>query len=183
MTALRRDCNVCSTPAGLNSTTTAAYDTPLRGLDADIELLTAGLHPDFVEGLGLVPALGSFLEDWSASFGLAAELHEPGFLPSQLSTEAEVQLFRIAQEALNNIHKHAHATRVDVRLDLRDETLLLRIEDDGEGFDPAEASERQPRGGLGLVGMRERAALMGGTLAIEPMPGRGNAVIVAVPIG
>ena len=94
----------------------------------------------------------------------------------------EINLYRIAQEALNNVRKHAQSTRVDVILERRGADLMLVVEDDGNGF---EADERGvPAGGtqgLGLLGMRERAALMGGTIEIESAPGEGTTVFARVP--
>ena len=90
-----------------------------------------------------------------------------------MSLEAEVAYYRIAQEALNNVVKHARATRVDVMLDSRDGSVVMVIEDDGLGFDP---EEREPAEGVGLAGMRRRAALIGATLQIESAPGDGATI-------
>ena len=95
--------------------------------------------------------------------GIAAELHTSGLLDDRLASEVETALYRIAQEALNNVAKHSRARRVEVILERRPDCVLLIVEDDGVGFDAARttAADRQ---GFGLVGMQERAALVGATL-------------------
>ncbi len=92
--------------------------------------------------------------------------------------------FRIAQEALANAWRHAHASRAEVLLVYEQERLRLRVQDDGRAFDLAEAEQRRVSGGLGLLGMRERAALVGAELVITTAPGQGTAVEVrlALPI-
>jgi two-component system, chemotaxis family, sensor kinase Cph1 len=85
----------------------------------------------------------------------------------------------VAQEALNNVVKHAHASRVDVLLEARDDSVVLVIEDNGVGFDPHDASVADK--GIGLAGMRERASLIGGTLDVESHEGQGTAIYLRVP--
>src|SRR5690606_21420944 len=97
----------------------------------------------------------------------------------RLPPEAETNLYRVAQEALHNVVRHADATHVTVLLQRIDGALLLVVEDDGCGFDPASLATA---GHLGLLSMRERAALAGGTLEIESRPQAGTAVFVRVPL-
>ena len=97
--------------------------------------------------------------------------------------DAETHLFRIAQEALSNIHKHAKASHVEVRLHRCDDTIVLTIEDDGQGFNPSARSAIDEERGMGLVGMRERATLVRGTLRIDTTPGQGTTVVVSIPSG
>jgi signal transduction histidine kinase len=99
----------------------------------------------------------------------------------RLSPEAESALYRITQEALNNAQKYSQASRVDVLLERRDSNVVLIVEDDGVGFD-ARKDTAAEAGGLGLVGMRERATLVGGTLEIESRPGEGTAIFARVPV-
>jgi signal transduction histidine kinase len=101
---------------------------------------------------------------------------EKGTLPA----EVVATLYRIAQEALSNIAKHAQATSVDIILERSPDNVSLIIEDDGVGFDPNEVSSRG-NGGFGLMGMRERAALVGGMVEIESQLGKGATVIVRIP--
>ncbi len=104
---------------------------------------------------------------------------DDGLVREQLPAAAEVTFYRIAQEALNNVLKHAHASQVNVILETREQLTTLVVEDDGIGFDLAE-TETGDRG-LGLAGMRERAALIGGSLEIESMPGHGTTIFVRCP--
>jgi signal transduction histidine kinase len=93
-----------------------------------------------------------------------------------------VHLFRIAQEALNNIHKHANASSVNIRLELREDVVILSIEDDGKGFDLGTSQRAESRDhGMGLLGMQERAVLMRGTLDIRSRNSGGTTVTVRVP--
>jgi signal transduction histidine kinase len=96
----------------------------------------------------------------------------------------ELILFRIIQEALNNIGKHASATRADVNLEFADSQLTVAIKDNGKGFDlPDTVGDLSNSGKLGLVGMNERVSLLGGTLVIQSKPGRGTTVDISVPLG
>ena len=97
----------------------------------------------------------------------------------RLTAEIETTIYRLAQEALNNVAKHARATLVDVVLERRPATLSLIIEDNGVGFDPAGVDGAGQH--LGLIGMRERAALLGAEFQIESSPGRGTTVILRTP--
>jgi signal transduction histidine kinase len=97
---------------------------------------------------------------------------------TRLPGEIETALYRLFQEALTNVVKHAHATTVSILLVRRDGRVMAIVEDDGRGFDPAEARAD----GLGLVGMRERAGLVGGRLTIEAAAGAGTTIAVEVPV-
>ncbi|PYS47332.1 MAG: ATPase, partial [Acidobacteria bacterium] len=99
---------------------------------------------------------------------------------SRPSPETETCLYRIAQEALNNTCRHARATRVDVLLERRDHSVVLIVEDDGAGFNVEEKADSHE--GLGLLGMRERAVLVGGTLEIESAPNAGTTIFARVPV-
>jgi signal transduction histidine kinase len=123
------------------------------------------------------------VEDWSGRYRVPAELwaDEDVDAPGFLSPEAETNLYRITQEALNNIAKYADASSVEVLLKRRGDTLVLLIQDDGVGFDVAEFGGRKLKT-MGLVGMRERAGLVGGTFQIESASGEGTTVYVQVPL-
>ncbi len=97
----------------------------------------------------------------------------------RFTPEIETNLYRIVQEALNNTHKHAKAKSVEVVLEKRGDLIVLLVEDNGKGFNPEATKNR--RKGIGLIGMKERAALVGGTLEIESVPGRGTTIFVRVP--
>jgi PAS domain S-box-containing protein len=149
-------------------------------LDADVDFLAWELRPASLDDLGLAAALANFVKDWSKHFQIQAEYHTSGMDEDRPSPETEITLYRIAQEALNNTYKHAQAGLVDVLLERRDGHVVLIVEDDGGGFDPDEIAESQQ--GLGLLGMRERAALVGGTLEIESSPNEGTTIFARVPI-
>ncbi len=153
--------------------------TLAKQIDAGIDFLAWELLPA-LDDLGLHPALAKYVSEWSHYAGITAELLGSGIKNERFAPEAETNLYRIAQEALNNIYKHAEAKRVEVILDKRDGDLfVLIIQDDGKGFDPADKMNRDK--GIGLIGMRERAALIGGSLEIESAPGKGTTVFVRVP--
>jgi signal transduction histidine kinase len=131
---------------------------------------------------GLSAALETLVREWSAMTGVAAEFHasatpRPG---PRLARDIESHVYRIVQEALTNVAKHAAASRVSVLLTHAREELALIVEDDGHGF--AEAASRPGGSGMGLVSMRERAALIGGQIQIESMAGRGATVFVKIPL-
>ena len=101
---------------------------------------------------------------------------------AELPDDVSVNLYRIVQEGLHNVHKHARATHVSVLLAIRDTEVALVIEDDGQGFE-ADAHDPQQHRGLGLVSMRERARLIGGEFSIEATPGKGTSIFVRVAHG
>jgi PAS domain S-box-containing protein len=147
-----------------------------KRLDHDVDQLVWQLRPTALDDLGLRAALTNYVQDWSARVGIAATVHSSGLLDERLSADVETALYRIAQEALTNVAKHAEARNVEVILERRPDHVLLIVEDDGVGFEPA---QRETAGqGFGLLGMRERAALVGATLEIESSAGNGTAVLV-----
>ena len=159
-----------------------ALDAIARHLDHDVEELVWQLRPTALDDLGLQAALANYIQEWSERAGIATALHTSGLLDHRLASEVETALYRIAQEALNNAAKHSRARRVEVILERRTDCVLLIIEDDGVGFEegPAATDGR----GFGLVGMQERAKLVGAQLDIESTPGRGTTILVrmAVPM-
>jgi PAS domain S-box-containing protein len=150
-------------------------------LDRHLDFFTSKLHPAALDDLGIVAALDQFVRQWSATFGVPAEFHTGGCGKLRLGPEVAVHLYRFAQEALHNVYKHADATRVGVILEQRDGRMRLIVEDDGVGFD-AQSSTRSRNGGLGLVGMRERAALVRGSFHVESMSGQGTTVFLELPL-
>jgi signal transduction histidine kinase len=151
-----------------------------RQLDEDIAFRVWELRPTVLENLGLQAALTNYVRHWSKHFGIRAQLHTGRSTDERLTLEAETMMYRLAQESLNNVAKHARADHVDVVLERSAEHVSLIIEDNGVGFD---ASSAEPAGeGLGLIGMRERAALVDADFQIESTPGRGTTVIVRAPV-
>ena len=149
-------------------------------LDADVDFLAWELRPAALDDIGVAGAMDSFVQQWSRYSGVEAQFHTTGLDKERLSPETETNLYRIMQEALNNTMKYAQATRVDVLLERRENQVVLIVEDDGAGFDPNEAVGRDGKG-MGLIGMRERAALVGGTLQIESQPKKGTTIFARVP--
>jgi signal transduction histidine kinase len=141
----------------------------------EMRLLLFELRPPLLEERGLFGALQSRLGAVESRAGLTTEIQGEG--AERLAPETEQELFRLAQEALNNVLKHAHAHRVTVRLDVTDANATLEVADDGLGFEPA----LKGGAGFGLPGMRERAERVGGALEIESEPGGGTTVRVTVP--
>jgi signal transduction histidine kinase len=144
---------------------------------AEMRALIFELRPDALVSEGLVAALTKQAESLRARHSVAVRT-DLGPEP-QVSLEIKEALYRIAQEALHNIVKHARADSVAVRLSCSTETVALEVCDDGCGFDPAGSFP----GHLGLQSMRERATRLGGTLAIESAPGRGTRLRAAIPVG
>jgi signal transduction histidine kinase len=153
-----------------------ALESVAQQLDRDVDHLVWKLRPTALDDLGLRAALSNYVQDWSKRVGIAAQLHTSGLLDDRLSPDAETTLYRIAQEALTNVAKHARAENVEVILERRSDHVLLVIEDDGVGFDPGDAGTAAQ--GFGLLGMQERAALVGATLAIESASGTGTTILV-----
>jgi signal transduction histidine kinase len=151
----------------------------VQQLDRDLDFFTWELRPAALYDLGLNQALRDFVSQWTKNYGIATEYEAIGVDSERWRTDIEVNLYRIAQEALNNIHKHARATKVEVVLQKRAGEIVLSIEDNGVGFDPAitVGGDR----GMGLIGMRERAALMRGVLQIERADSGGTTIIVRAP--
>jgi signal transduction histidine kinase len=146
------------------------------GIAFRVRTVLAGLRPPALDQLGLVPALRGLLAEVADASGIAADLHVTGRgvrLPPQL----ELGTFRIAQEAVNNVIRHAGATKLLVTLSFSEHALTLTVSDDGSGFDPGELDSRLLPGSMGLLGMRERAALAGGVLNIRSAPGQGTTVM------
>jgi signal transduction histidine kinase len=124
-------------------------------------------------------ALPRYVREWADHYVIEVECKCDSFSTGRLTHEGEVALYRIAQEALTNVAKHAHASRVDVMLESRDDSVLMVVEDDGVGFDPSDLSMRDR--GVGLLGMRERAALIDADFQIESNPGDGTSIFVRYP--
>jgi signal transduction histidine kinase len=139
------------------------------------------LRPDLLESASLSQALAELVRRWSTDTGVAAELRSTGD-PLPLHPDAELALLRSAQEALSNVGRHAHATRVVVTLSYLGDLVSLDVDDDGVGFatDGAGAGLRAD-GGFGLIGMRERLTAAGGDLAVESTPGHGTTIAASVP--
>jgi signal transduction histidine kinase len=140
------------------------------------------LRPQPLQHQGLAGALASELERLERSATLSTSLHTHGNL-LQLPAPVEGALLRIAQEALHNALKYAHASHVSLHLTAVDQSVTLIIADDGVGFTPSALAPKLESGGFGLGNMTERARLLGGRLTIDAAPDRGCRITVQVPIG
>jgi len=141
------------------------------------------LRPSVLDDLGLVAAIEMVIEDTSQRLPRGARLEVTG-KPRRLDGPVELALFRLTQEALRNIEKHANATSATVELDFSGQEIKLAVTDDGRGFSPAKNISHLVRSGkLGLLGMKERAELVGGSFELRSDPGRGTQVVARVPQG
>ena len=147
-------------------------------LENDVDFLAWELRPVALDDLGLTQALQNYVNQWGQHFNITAQFHSSGLADGRPLIEVENNLYRIAQEALNNVAKHSEATRVDVILERRDRHLALIIEDDGRGFEITDSGDRDT---MGIASMRERAALLGGEFQIESKPWKGTTIFVRVP--
>ena len=155
---------------------TEALDV-INRIDTNVNFLARELRPPELDTLGLAAALGRHVREWADRTGVHADVNVTRAM-RQVPSDVEVMFYRIAQEALNNVARHAQATQVDVVLEDRGESTVLIIEDNGRGFDPS-----QQTGSLGLLGMRERASLVGATLDIESAAGKGTTIFLNYPDG
>jgi PAS domain S-box-containing protein len=149
----------------------------IEQLDRQLDFIARELRPAVLD-LGAVTALGQFVREWSQTFGIAADFHAPESGMEEISDAVATHFYRVAQEALNNVYKHAGATRVSVILERTSRELRMIVEDNGGGFDAD--STRAAHAGMGLLGMRERARLVGGSLEIESSPGAGTTIFFRV---
>lgn len=149
----------------------------------EMHSLIRELRPTALDDLGLETALANYLEEWAERSDIAIDFHCNGLLEQRLANQLESTIYRIVQEAVNNVVKHASARNVSIILEKRGNRVLVIVEDDGVGFD-AEALLKTParNRGFGLLGMQERVALVGGSLSIESTPGTGTTVLVHIPI-
>jgi two-component system sensor histidine kinase UhpB len=148
----------------------------VRGSLEDVRAIAQRLRPDALDHLGLTSALVALATEVSRQSGIEIRRSIGVALPEQ-SPEAEVVLYRVAQEALTNVARHADASVAELGLDHDDGRLVLSIADDGRGFDP-----RRVHAGTGIRGMRERALLIGADLQIDPRPGDGTTVWLTLPV-
>jgi signal transduction histidine kinase len=140
------------------------------------------LRPSMLDDLGLLAAIHSYAERRLAPRGIAVRFEFPDVHPD-LAPEARTAIFRVVQEALSNIERHAQAETVLVACAVADDRLTIEVEDDGIGFDPSEVQQPRASGrGLGLLGMRERLSLLGGSIDVESEKGQGTRIVVSVPI-
>jgi signal transduction histidine kinase len=138
------------------------------------------LHPSLLDDLGLGAAVERYARDFERRHAMPVEVLSEG-IHRRLAPETETAAYRIVQEALTNVARHSHATRCTVRLVPQGEALLVAVEDNGIGFDPDVRRRDGGSGGLGLIGIRERALELGGTIHLDSATGRGTRLTVLLP--
>jgi signal transduction histidine kinase len=144
--------------------------------------LSVELRPSSLDDAGLVPGIARYLKEYERRHGIIADLRVMGLDNVRLLPAVETAIFRIVQEALTNVARHAEASGVSVLLETRKDQLVVVIEDDGVGFEAEQVLRAPLQERLGLAGMAERAALVGGSISIESKPGMGTTVFLSVPL-
>jgi PAS domain S-box-containing protein len=150
----------------------------LARIDESVDFLAWELRPAALDELGLTKVLDTYVREWSRHTGIRATFHAGTHDIVRFAPELEASVYRIGQEALNNVAKHARAQSVNVLLEQRGETLVLVVEDDGVGIPLSGAGTTM----MGLQSMRERATAVGGTVEIEPTPDGGITVLTRIPL-
>jgi signal transduction histidine kinase len=170
----------------------AQHDSVFRRQMAEIEKLLLGtmervhtfareLRPAVLDELGLVPALRSYLKEYAERTGVLVHF-ERGARDVPLSAEQKTALFRVVQESLNNVAKHAQATEVEISLSLVKGGIRLQVKDNGKGFAMDAGRSRVEKKRLGLQGMQERIVLMNGRFFVQSAPGAGTTVVAQIPL-
>lgn len=153
----------------------------LDGLDDEVDRAIFELRPLALEGQGLVEAVTGYVELWSRRSDWSVDLQVTGLDSVHVSPRVEGAGYRVVQEAMLNVAKHAHARHVDVVLSYHDGHLIVTVQDDGRGFDTEPLFQASEAGGWGLIGLRERVWARGGDLQIESAHGRGTLVTARIP--
>jgi two-component system sensor histidine kinase UhpB len=149
----------------------------------ELRRIVFGLRPTILDDLGLVSAIRWYARSSLEPAGVQFEVESPPEPMPGLPPETSITLFRIAQEAVNNILRHAAASSVNIRIELQEASICLEVKDDGRGFNLQTASdEALSSHHLGLLGLRERAELLGGEVSLESSPGRGTRLQVCLPL-
>jgi PAS domain S-box-containing protein len=151
----------------------------LERLLGQVRQISLNLRPSILDDLGLVPALRSLLDEQGRRASIAVRFSAKN-IPENLDPEIQTTCFRIAQEAITNAVRHAGATQIDLDLRREDENLQLNVQDNGRGFETPSAPSQTI--GLGLLGMKERAVLVGGRTRISSSPGKGTTVDATLPL-
>lgn len=148
---------------------------------ANLRKIVYGLRPTILDDLGLIPAIRWYARTHLEEAGIMVDINSNGEIELQ-SPQLNSTLFRIAQEAINNVVRHSKANMVEIGLSQREDNILLEVKDDGQGFDiSAVREEALQLQHLGLLGIQERAELVGGEVQLSSMPGGGTQIIVSVP--
>jgi PAS domain S-box-containing protein len=152
-------------------------------LAQDAHSLARDLRPTALDDFGLHTALSNYVEEWAERAQITADFHSNGLIKERLPPHVETAVYRSVQEALTNVLKHSKASNVSVIVEHRSHRVLAIVEDDGCGFEADKVlNVPQNQRRLGLLGMEERVALVGGTLNIESTPGAGTTILLSIPV-
>lgn len=161
----------------------SGFSKALKAIITSVRDLAHNLRSPLLEEFGLVPTVARLSDDLSRKTGLRIDFVYSEALKDRFDLDTEILIFRLIQEALNNIWKHAHAHHIKIELALASSTITLRIEDDGRGFDVKGcliAAQNQKR--MGLRNMKERISLHGGEIRIQSDPSQGTTLFITVPV-
>ena len=176
---------ICERAMDVDSTRARAELAALKSMASatlqDTRRFIFDLRPMILDDLGLEKTLRQYIRQWADKNKTEVNLSVSG-VKDRLPPAVEISIYRIAQDALNNISAHAHAAHVQVNVDVEDHTLIASIEDDGSGFNVEDLEKEQSNRALGIASMRQRAEMLDGQLIIESMIGRGTKITVAVPV-
>jgi signal transduction histidine kinase len=152
----------------------------LEQVEAQLRRLSHELRPTILDDWGLIPTIEFLAEGVATRTGISVIV--TGSTGGRLPTQVETALYRTVQEALANVTKHAHASRATIYLERHAERIVCSIRDNGRGFEASDRPALTDRQGLGLIGIRERVAALGGALSIASRPGTGTTLEVAIPL-
>jgi two-component system sensor histidine kinase DegS len=163
---------------------TGQFDSLIENINHAIDQsreIISSLRPDLIDTMGLVPALNRYIENFMQETDIRVIMHLPKRV--KLSSGIRICLFRVAQEALMNVYKHAETKMAEVSLKQDKENIFLIIEDQGRGFNPSQRHfGRKDQGTLGLLSMKERLEVIGGTLAIHTGLNKGCRIEAKIPL-
>ncbi len=145
-----------------------------------VRRIARGLRPPALEDAGVIAAIRAHVRSRVENGGPQVDV-DADAVDDWLDDEGKLVLYRIVQEALSNVLRHAEASHIEIRIDVREDRVLALVADDGRGFDPVQGPRDDGRG-LGLLGMRERASLVGGRVTVESAPGAGTRVRLEIPV-
>ena len=158
-----------------------AFHEQIKDILQEIRGLSRDLRPSVLDDVGLLSALQLIIRELKTTYGIEASLHVQG-VEYRFPQEIEILLFRVVQEALRNIEKHAQASNVEVSIRFEDAKTAITITDNGIGFQiPTKISDLSRSGKLGLVGMEERVRLLNGSIEVKSEPGEGTSVLIEAP--
>jgi signal transduction histidine kinase len=152
----------------------------VNDLIGQVRRMSLDLRPAMIDDLGLLPAMIWQIDRYSSQTGIEVQFNQVGLEGRRFSSQVEITAYRLVQEALTNVARHAGVKQACVQLWVDESALLINVSDEGEGFDASQVLRMKE--GRGLVGMRERVKHVGGKLLIESQPGQGVQVSAELPV-